>query len=487
MVVLGCCTITIAMALLVGWQWAKQQAKVEPADVVVVQPADIHALALTTPVLSVRRAPGVLSRRLNITSFRDQLFPLLDGLNDTSCVAVSVDGQLMAERNADLAVIPASTMKLITAAVAVEVLGRDRVFTTRVTGTIGEEADVGVAGAVIGDLFLVGGGDPLLGTDWWSASGLQQHPPFHVTRLEQLADAVVAKGVTRVTGSVVGDGSRYDDEWFPPSWDASLHKVEAGPIDGLLVNDARDAALDPTHVADDPALGAATLFTTMLQERGVQIDGFPRSGDTTSQTELASVTSRPLSDIVEEMLRTSDDNTAEMLLKEIGLERRGLGTREAGLAIVQSTLEVWGIPLDGVVLVDGSGLSNDDRLTCRTLLALLQLGHIDDVVGEGLPVAGESGTLIDAFLDSPIVGRMHAKTGTLNNADNTTPTSDPPAVKALAGYVEPAGGGAIEFVLILNGQTVTNPGEFGPVWYEQLGPALASYPAGASTDDLGPR
>jgi len=487
MIVLGCLAVTVSMALLVGWKWAASKAEVHPGVAHVVRAGDTDALALSTPVLSVRRAPGVLSRRVNVSSLRQALQPLIDGLNDTSCVAVSVDGQLMAAGNSTVPVIPASNMKIVTAAVANEVLGADTVFTTRVMGNIGDEATVGQPGVVIGDLFLVGGGDPVLGTDWWPASLQQEHPPFGSTRLEELADEVVAKGVTRVAGSVVGDGSRYDDEWYPPSWDPALQRVEAGPIDGLVVNDGHDNPSDPAQVTDDPAIGAAALFTTMLQERGVRVDALPRSGATTSQIELASVTSRPVSEIIAEMLQTSDDNTAEMLLKEIGLQVRGLGTREAGLAIEQSTLEVWGVPLGGLVLADGSGLSNEDRLTCDALLAILQHGSVDDPIGDGLPIAGKTGTLADAFVGSPLVGRLHAKTGTLNNADNTTATADPPAVKALSGYVDLPGGGAIEFALVLNGQTITNPGEFEPVWYEQLAPALASYPRGASTADLGPR
>ena len=486
-VVMVCLAITVAMVLLVGWQWADSRTIVPASDAHVVHSGDTDRFALSTPVLSVRRAPGVLSRRLNVTSFQEALKPLLDGINSTSCVAVSVDGQPIAVQNPSLPVIPASNMKLLTAAVAVEVLQPGYTFTTRVMGDIGDQATVGGAGVVVGDLFLVGGGDPLLSTDWWPASTVQQYPPFGVTRLEQLADAVVAKGVVRITGSVVGDGSRYDDELYPPSWEPAVRQVEAGPIDALLVDDGHDSAATPGHVVDDPSIGAATVFTTLLQARGVQIDGFPRAGTSTSQAELASVTSQPLSSILGEMLQTSDNNTAEMLLKEIGLQVRGLGTRESGLAIVQSTLQTWGVPLDGVVLADGSGLSNDDRVTCNALLSVLQHGDVEDPVGQALPVAGQTGTLHDAFLGSSLMGRLYAKTGTLNNTDNTTAGSDPPGVKSLSGYVIVNGGGSIEFALVLNGQTITSAGEFGHIWYDLLQPALESYPTGASQAALGPR
>ncbi len=136
---------------------------------------------------------------------------------------------------------------------------------------------------------------------------------------------------------------------------------------------------------------------------------------------------------------------------------------------------------------DGSGLSNDNRVTCQAIVALLERGDLDDPIGDGLPVAGESGTLTEAFVDTGLEGRLHAKTGTLTNFDNTTPTSDPPAVKSLSGYVDLFGDGLIQFALILNGQTIADLGEFGPLWFDELAPALASYPTGVATSVLEPR
>lgn len=473
-IVLVSMSITVSMALAVGWQWAESKTKLPAAESAVLQPGDTDGLALTTPVLSVRRAPAVLSRRLDVTAFQQSLQPLLAGLNNTSCVAVSVDGQLIAQRTATLPVIPASNMKLVTAAVAVEVLGAFFIYTTTVTG------EIGTGGVVNGDIYLVGGGDPLLTTDDWLAASGEAEPPINTTRLEDLADAVVARGVTQITGNVVGDGSRYDDEWFAPSWGNEVKGSESGPYDALMVNDVTDKLADP-------AQNAAQTFLTLLQQRGVRIDGEGRSGTALDATELASVNSHELALVVQELLTTSDNNTAEMLLKEIGLESSGVGSREAGSKVVQTTLQQWDVPTNGIVLADGSGLSNDNRLTCAAVLAVLQHGSSDDVVGQGLPIAGVSGTLADSFLDSPLKGRLIAKTGTLANSANTTRTSDPPAVKALSGYVVVDGGGTIEFSLILNGQTVTDIGEFGKVWYEQLGPALASYPATATVGDLSPR
>ncbi|MCU0259827.1 MAG: D-alanyl-D-alanine carboxypeptidase, partial [Ilumatobacteraceae bacterium] len=149
-------------------------------------------------------------------------------------------------------------------------------------------------------------------------------------------------------------------------------------------------------------------------------------------------------------------------------------------------LAAWGVDLDGVVLADGSGLSLENRVRCDTLLDVLRLAPLDGALQAGLPVAGtgaDAGTLGDAFVGSPVEGRLQAKTGTL---DNPPFNADPPAVKALAGYLPVDGGGRIEFALVLNGPTISDQSEYRPVWAE-LAEALATYPAGPTVAELGPR
>ena len=338
-----------------------------------------------------------------------------------------------------------------------------------------------------GDLYLIGGGDPLLTTDWWPGVDPETYPPIHVTRLEALADALVDRGLREIRGVVVGDGSRYDDERYPPTWDPSVQKVEAGPIDALMVNDGHTNGLASALVDDDPAHGAADALASLLVERGVTIGGFSVSGESLSDADLALVNSAPLSDVIEEMLSTSDDNTAEMLLKEIGLAVGGIGSRQAGLDVMQSVLQQWEIPTEGMAFADGSGLSNKNRVTCQAVVALLVHGSLHDPLGQGLSVAGSSGTLTEAFLDTGLEHRLHAKTGTLTNIDLAQPDPDLPAVKALSGYVDLHGDGVIQFSLILNGAGIADLDRYSPIWYDELAPALAAYPQGPPTAALLPR
>lgn len=438
-------------------------------------PVTSPAVAINTPLLSVRRAPALLSRDSNSAAFRGELQPLLDTIDSNACFAISIDGEPVAAVNEATPLRPASNVKLITASVALEVLGEDFVYTTTVNGV------VGAGGVVAGDLFLIGGGDPLLSSAWWDGPS-QKFPPINVTSIEALADAVKAAGVTSISGSIVGDASRYDDEWYLPTWAPSLRFSEGGPLSALLVNDSREA---PDLSSNDPVVGAATVLTQLLQERGVTVGGPPKEGTSDGSPVVAKIDSQPLPAVLQEMLTTSDNNTAELVMKEIGLATGGEGTTILGQSQVMSTLQEWGIPLDGVTLVDGSGLSDENRLTCQALLAVLQHGSVEDAVGQGLPVGGaRGGTLYDAFQEGePLSGVLRAKTGTLDNTDGV---ADKLGAKALSGYVPLPGGGAIEFALLLNGETITNKTEYRPTW-ELLASILAAYPSGPTPDALAPR
>jgi D-alanyl-D-alanine carboxypeptidase/D-alanyl-D-alanine-endopeptidase (penicillin-binding protein 4) len=480
LVVLGAFALIPALALFALFSWAdgsiedNEPAPPPPSTVVAPPP---FADPLTTSMLSMRRLPAVLSRELNITSFQQSLTPFLGTLNDRSCVAVSVDGISVGSRNPDVPVIPASNQKLIVAAVALDVIGEETVLTTTV---VSESA--AVDGAISGDLTLVGGGDPLLSSDWYPTSNLERYPVLTPTSLDTLADRVRDAGITSISGNVVGDGSRYDDEFFAPGWGDGVAGLEAGPYDALMANDSR--VLGDPQRANDPNVGAAREFIRLLNERGITVAGSATSGIAPAGgTVVASIDSAPMSSIVGEMLANSDNNTAELTVKEIGLVGEGVGSREAGLRIMTAKLAEWGIDTTPIVLADGSGLSLDNRITCSALLTILQRFSPDSALGSGLPIAGRTGTLTDIFTDHPVAGRLTGKTGTLNNPPFN---ADPPAVKALAGYVTIDGGSAVEYVLILNGPTISDQSEYRPLW-NGLADVMATYPAGATPAELGPR
>jgi len=477
MIVLALVVLLPAVLLFVTHRWADAQiTESEPAP---EAPAPISepTSVLTSPLFTMRRMSTMLSRSMSVDAFRAEVEGFVPTLTDRSCVAVSVDGEPVASRNADLAVIPASTQKLLVAAVALDQLGESFTYTTRALG-----ATAPAAGTIDGDLYLVGGGDPLLGSDWYPTSNMERYPVTSPTRLEALADEIAGAGITTVTGDVVGDASRYDDEYFAPTWGPGVAGLEAGPYDALMANDSR-VLFEPLK-ANDPALGAAQEFARMLDERGVSVAGSAVAGTApATAVEVATIESAPLSDVVGEMLGNSDNNTAEMMVKELGFDDTGIGTREAGLAVIERTLAGWSVDTAPMVFADGSGLSPENRATCTALLSVLQRSEPDGPMGAGLPIAGQTGTLADIFVDHPIAGRLLGKTGTLSNPPFN---QDPPGVKALAGYVGVEGGGAVEYALVLNGPTISDQSEYRPVW-NSLADVLATYPQGPTPAELGVR
>lgn len=478
-IVLVSVAVVPALALFALHSWSSDQQEANAAAPVIDQTVEVSAPSpvLSTGVIAFRRAPTIISRELNIGAFTAETSAFLGSLNDRSCGAVSVDGIAVGDRNADLAVIPASNQKLPVAAAALERLGADHRYTTKVVAP-----SLAAGGVVAGDLFLVGGGDPLLSSGWYPTSNLELNPVTSPTSLDALADRVVAAGVTSITGSVVGDGSRYDDEYFAPGWGDGVAGLEGGPYDALMANDSRVLG-DPLR-GSDPNESAAREFALMLEARGVDIGDAAAAGTAPPDAvDIASIESAPLSDVISEMLGNSDNNTAEMVVKELGYTTAAPGTREAGLAVVRQQLVDWGVDVTPIVLVDGSGLSLDNRLTCQALITVLQRTGFDTTIGQGLPIAGQTGTLASIFVDHPIAGRLRGKTGTLNNPPFNV---DPPAVKSLAGYLPIEGGSVVEYALVLNGPTVSDQSEYRPTW-NALADSLDTYPAGASPADLGPR
>lgn len=462
----GLLFLAIVPSIILGglWQFANSHDNSAPPapDLIATSPSNLPQ----TPLLSARRTPGVLARETSSIAFEQALRPLGGSVLAGSCAAVSVDGVLMLSDGIDTAVTPASTLKFLVAATALDSLGADFTYSTEVKAEINA--------GVVGSIYLVGGGDPLLASSWYPDDlTLSKYPQQPATSLEALADSVVAAGVTQITGNVVGDASHYDAELYPPSWPIGFRAIEGGPISGLLVNDG--AVLGASMKATDPAMGAAQEFYRLLQERGVTIIGAPASGVTpVGLPTVAAIQSAPLIEIVGEMLRNSDNNTAEMMLKEIGFQVSGAGTRAAGDSAMMAKLSSWGIPLEGVTLSDGSGLSGDNKVTCAAFLAVLERFNINDPLISQLAVAGTSGTLSKYFVGTSLQGRLYGKTGSLSG------------VKALVGFVPVEGGSTIRFALLLQSPGVDDEQVFKPLWEGVLNDALGSYPQGPTADAVAP-
>ncbi|MCY3561613.1 MAG: D-alanyl-D-alanine carboxypeptidase [bacterium] len=358
------------------------------------------------------------------------------------CLVVRRAGETVFSANADALLIPASLQKLLLAEAALEILGAGYTFSTVAL------ADAPLNGGVLdGDLYLVGGGDPLLSTPDF-VTMLAAHNSAG-TPLADLAANLVAAGLTRMTGGVVAVADRYDTLTAVPTWPARFATQRvAGSLSAVSVNQglrAPPGLLTSFGLAPQPApaLSAAAIFDDLLEAGSVRIPAVPRvaesGGDYRDRAVLASLESAPLAANLHWLLAESDNTLAEMLLKEIGLVANGAGTSAAGARAVHAALapRIAGL----AVPADGSGLSPQNRLSCSQVADSLDLGGPDGLVAANLGVAGRSGTMENRFRTSPARDLVRAKTGSLNG------------VASLAGFAEAPGGEVFNFTVILNSGT----------------------------------
>jgi len=406
----------------------------------------------------------------------------------------------VARHEADRYFVPASNLKLVVSATALERLGAEYEWRTSVYGT----AAIGPAGVLDGDLVLYGRGDPNL-------SG--RFAPSITAIFDALADSLAARGLERVRGSLLADESHWDADYVRGDWAGyDLLWWYAAPVGALGFNDnAIDFHIRPGEVVGvppvvegepgsafytlenravtgprgaettfdltrepgtnhvvaygmlpidaepnveyfaviDPAGWAATAFREALARRGIAVEGPVRTisrstdspvaaGDTIA---LAAHVGEPLARVVESVLGRSQNWHAEQLLKTIGKEIEGEGSWSAGIEVERRTLAALGVDTTAFLLKDASGLSSANLVTPEAIVALLAAMRgrpSGEAFLSALPVAAESGSLRRRFGGTPAAGRVRAKTGYIEN------------VYSLSGYLTTLTGAEYAFSVIVN-------------------------------------
>jgi serine-type D-Ala-D-Ala carboxypeptidase/endopeptidase (penicillin-binding protein 4) len=333
----------------------------------------------------------------------------------------------------DVARAPASVEKLYTTSAALLRFGPDATLPTSVAASGFLDPD----GVWRGDLFLHGGGDPTFGT----------------ADLQRLADALGADGISRVDGSVLGDESLFDAQRGSFDTGGAYDRDIGGVLSAL--------AFDRGFSKDgQPAAQAARQFAKKLRTSGIRVDGRSGAGSApVNATELATIDSPPIRDLIRLTNVPSDNFLAEMLVKALGAQFAETGTTAAGVGVVRSELATFGLH---PVIVDGSGLSRADRTTPRQVVRLLEIMHGQEVAGafEGsLAVAGRTGTIRKRMRGTAAQDRCKAKTGTLIG------------VSALAGLCQAAGGHTIAFAMLMSRSSVARAHGV----QDRIAAAIASY------------
>jgi D-alanyl-D-alanine carboxypeptidase/D-alanyl-D-alanine-endopeptidase (penicillin-binding protein 4) len=388
----------------------------------------------TFPPPQASASPAVAALRAQITSaFAGQ----------PGCAVVMQGESVLAEQSPSVSFAPGSTQKLLVAAAALQVLGPDYRFRTEVVATrpqIDGEVD---------QLWLVGSGDPVLATPDYAAAlaGQPRYAGEPFTWLTSLAQQLQADGVRSAPDGIHGDGGLYgavppNAAWTP----AERLEGDIGSL-GALALDGGFQQWTPSYVpAADPASQAASELSGELAGEGISAPVADDAPAPPNSLVLAEVDSAPLSDIVAFMLRASDNFTAEELTLAVGRRVAGQGTTAAGVQAVMQVDRSLGIDMDGVNLVDGSGLAPSDRATCTALLEALDLSSEPRfaVLLQGLAVAGESGTLLSRFVGTSLQGRLAGKDGYIDG------------VNALVAQVQVAQ--PLRFAMIVNGSFPSSVG-----------------------------
>lgn len=382
---------------------------------------------------------------------------------DDMCMSLYRNGEPIFEHAPNTPLLPASLAKLATVTAALSELGADATFTTRVVADA-DALDAVSDGVLQGDLYLIGGGDPVLATPGYINRIADARPYTDVT---QLADSVMAAldahGIHTIDGAIVGDGSWFADaeqsytSHYPPGatpdtlpiWKQSyLSGNFVGVLSGLIINDGYSPyAIDRrSHTRSaDATQAAASDLDDLLEARGMVIRRRPRSGSApaaSDSTDLGSISSPSVAEMLVRILRYSENTPAEMLFKQIG-RHRGDSSRSGSATAASAALsDLLGTAADEIVLVDGSGLSIHNRMSCEAAVRLLLLAGSDSRLVGSLSIAGRTPTL-QRCGPRPASGggstnTVFAKGGQLNDSS------------AIAGVSTAPNGDVLTFAMIAN-------------------------------------
>lgn len=426
--------MSIPVTTPAGDSAASPSGSAEPmADVAAAALAEFVDFPDLSPLLVPVPAPAALDPLL------DEALALHSGTM-SAAVQDSLTGELLYAEGPDQPVVPASAVKILTAAAALETLGPDHRYSTAavVRPLEGDRAAV----------VLDAGGDVMLGTgknaeEANGRAGLG-------TLAEQTAQALKDQDTTGTV--VIGvDDSGYAGPGESPDWSPDIvSSGNASTVQPIATYGGRAHPGRDTNRLHDPAVFAAEVFRRELAARidalGLNLaveaevvrDALKGRG-----TELAAVESAPLSEQMTYMLRTSDNQVAEATGRNLALEAGGVGSFDGASQAIEEALEELGMETEGLDLVDASGLSDANLVTAAQLTAALQIASTSpdlETVVTGLPAAGEEGTLQDRMVGTAAVDAVRAKTGTLSS------------VTSLTGTVQTEDGRTLLFSFIANGQ-----------------------------------
>jgi D-alanyl-D-alanine carboxypeptidase/D-alanyl-D-alanine-endopeptidase (penicillin-binding protein 4) len=322
--------------------------------------------------------------------------------------------EVLYSRAASTRVTPASTMKLLTSAAAMERFGPEHRFRTQLA------LDGVQSGTTfVGDVWLVGGGDPSLSTFGFRRGNYGGRG----ANIAALAEPLRERGIRLVRGRIRVDDDLFDELRYVPRWKPAFYYEETGALGALTVNQSQVGQWIGGRSVREPDLFAGDTLRGILQRQGIRVTARTAAGSLPADAEvIGGVSSPPLRDLLEHMNQQSDNFYAEVLLKQLGVERfgdRGTGSTIDGARAARAALVDLGVDMSGTAIVDGSGLAYGNRVTARSVGHVLGIGA-QAPWGETwirtFANSGRTGTLRNRMTRRPFYGRVFAKTGTLRHA-----------------------------------------------------------------------
>lgn len=424
-----------------------------------------------------------LVARIDAIAARPALTQAQVGILVEHQAATAAERQVIVDRNTDKWFVPASTLKLLTTAAALQRLGPD--FQIQTSAYIAQQNEQT-------HLYVIGRGDPTF-TDSHLTDLAQQIAQRNIQSIDRLwgydgyfpgravhpnwewEDVLAGYGAS-ANGLILNEnalgvtlypteiGQPLRVEWTDPTqadrWQihnrsrtvaagnpltADIGRDWSQPILHVFGNLTVDAGPDPFALAiTQPGTHFIEQLQSRLTQAGITVHraGLTPTWPNLPLAEIATITSSPLAKWLPIINQNSNNLYAEALLKSLG---QATGNQEdvtqAGTTAVKESLSVLGIDPNSYQMVDGSGLSRHNLVTPRTLVDTLQAMAISlhgDLYRRSLAVAGKAGSLRYRFRDTPVQGHLQGKTGYVSNNES------------LAGYLQPPDYPPVVFSIFLN-------------------------------------
>lgn len=313
-------------------------------------------------------------------------------------VAVKVidlaDGETVASHNTGSPLVPASIMKTVTTAALLGESGIDYRYNTPVY--IDGPADTGV---LRGNLIVEGACDPSLNSS---------NEPGSSDIVSEITEALRMAGINEIEGELIVDNSEFQGPSRPDSWMAAdlPHSYGTGSH-GFNFEDNSSGK----RSVERPDLIFIKRLKAGLRNAGISVDSKPlRKG---KRKQLMQHVSHPIDEIMRSCMMRSDNLFAESMLRTYGKLKGGDGSTKDAASREYKMWRKKKMPLDGVILIDGSGLSRSNRVTADFMGAVLSEMSGDPYYASFFPLAGQEGTLKRFLSETPLDSYIAMKTGSM--------------------------------------------------------------------------